>query len=110
MGAAAQRRLEPFYKNLALREYKFLMGNEAEMTLPQLRALLMDNEISDFDPVAEAFKVCCEYIVWASLLACDPPALRARAAVGCTPPPPTHIHTPSLRCTIRTIRVMRTWL
>lgn len=52
-----QKRLGPFYKNMPLREFRFLMGDESELTLDSLRALLMDNEIADFDPVAEAFKV-----------------------------------------------------
>lgn len=39
------------------REFKFLMGGNKEITLDDLRALIFDNEISNFDPVAEAFKV-----------------------------------------------------
>ena len=40
-----------------MREYKFLMNNQSELTLDDLRALLENNEIKNFDPVAEAFKV-----------------------------------------------------
>ena len=50
-------RLGAFYKNVPIREYKFLMNNQSELTLDDLRALLENNEIKNFDPVAEAFKV-----------------------------------------------------
>eukprot|EP00753_Platysulcus_tardus_P010494 PLAT2765.1.p2 GENE.PLAT2765.1~~PLAT2765.1.p2 ORF type:complete len:191 (+),score=96.40 PLAT2765.1:89-661(+) len=50
-------RLGAFYKNLPMREYKFLMNNKAELSLDDLRDLLDGATISDFDPVAEAFKV-----------------------------------------------------
>jgi|TARA_B110000211_G_C13749161_1_gene408011 Ca2+-binding EF-hand superfamily protein len=52
-----KNRLGAFYKNVPLREYKFLMNNQSELTLDDLRALLENNEIKNFDPVAEAFKV-----------------------------------------------------
>ena len=55
--ASVQRRLAPFYKNMSLKEYKFLMGNEKELTLDSLRDLLVGSDLSGFDPVAEAFKV-----------------------------------------------------
>lgn len=40
-----------------MREFRFLMGGETEITLDSLKSLLADNEIKGFDPVAEAFKV-----------------------------------------------------
>jgi len=49
-------RLGAFYKNMPMKEYNFLMNNESEMTLDDLRELLKDNEITNFDPMAEAFK------------------------------------------------------
>ena len=49
-------RLGAFYQNMPMKEYKFLMNNETEMTLDDLRELLKDNEITNFDPLAEAFK------------------------------------------------------
>ena len=52
-----KQRLGAFYKNVPLREYKFLMNNQSELTLDDLRTLLENNEIKNFDPVAEAFKV-----------------------------------------------------
>ena len=55
--AALKNRLGAFYKNVPTREYKFLMNNQAELTIDDLRSLLEHNEITNFDPVAEAFKV-----------------------------------------------------
>ncbi len=52
-----KNRLGAFYKNVPLREYKFLMNNQSELTLDDLRSLLENNEIKNFDPVAEAFRV-----------------------------------------------------
>jgi hypothetical protein len=42
---------------MPLKEYQFLMGGEASLTVDHLRDLLQDNEITGFDPIAEAFKV-----------------------------------------------------
>lgn len=50
-------RLTVFYKSLQPREFKFLMNNQPEMTFEQLYAMLADNELTNFDPVAEAFKI-----------------------------------------------------
>lgn len=33
------------------------MNNKAEMTMDDLREVLLENEVTSFDPVAEAFKV-----------------------------------------------------
>lgn len=33
------------------------MNNKADMTLDDLREVLLENELTNFDPVAEAFKV-----------------------------------------------------
>lgn len=33
------------------------MNNKAEMTMDDLREVLLENEVKSFDPVAEAFKV-----------------------------------------------------
>jgi Ca2+-binding EF-hand superfamily protein len=49
-------RLSIFYKNLPAREYKFLIS-EPEFTYKTLYRLLANNELTDYDPVAEAFKV-----------------------------------------------------
>ena len=36
---------------------RFLMNNKKEMSMDELKDLLMDNEITNFDPVAEAYRV-----------------------------------------------------
>ena len=52
-----RKRLGVFYKNMPAKEYRFLMNNKSEMTLEDLKELLLENEVKNFDPVAEAFKV-----------------------------------------------------
>ena len=42
---------------MPLKEYKFLMGSQSELTLEHLKDLLLNNDVTSFDPVAEAFKV-----------------------------------------------------
>ncbi len=42
---------------MPVKDYKFLMNGESELTYEDLYNLVKDNEISNFDPVAEAFKV-----------------------------------------------------
>uniref|UniRef100_A0A7S0U1V1 EF-hand domain-containing protein n=2 Tax=Hemiselmis andersenii TaxID=464988 RepID=A0A7S0U1V1_HEMAN len=54
--ADLKQRLGVFYKNLPAREYKFLVG-EPDFTYKTLHKLLVNNELKDFDPVKEAFKV-----------------------------------------------------
>lgn len=46
-----------FYSTLPVKEYKFLMNGETELTYDDLYSLLKNNEVSNFDPVAEAFSV-----------------------------------------------------
>ncbi len=52
-----KKRLGVFYKNMPAKELRFLMNNKSELTVDDLRDLLMNNEVQAFDPVAEAFKV-----------------------------------------------------
>jgi calmodulin len=52
-----RKRLSIFFPDLPLKELKFLMNNSKELTLEDLSALLVDNEITNFDPTMEAFKV-----------------------------------------------------
>ena len=49
-------RLGAFYKNLPSKEYKALIS-EPNFTKETLRALLANNELGNYDPVKEAFKV-----------------------------------------------------
>ena len=55
--ANLKKRLSVFYKNMPLKEYRFLMNNKPEMSLEDFKELLLENEVTDFDPIAEAFKV-----------------------------------------------------
>mmetsp|Transcript_97819 Transcript_97819/g.174241 ORF Transcript_97819/g.174241 Transcript_97819/m.174241 type:complete len:180 (+) Transcript_97819:70-609(+) len=52
-----KRRLQTFYKDITAREVKFLLNNEPEITFDDLYKLLKDNQLTNFDPVKEAFKV-----------------------------------------------------
>eukprot|EP00744_Colponema_vietnamica_P020531 GILI01029195.1.p2 GENE.GILI01029195.1~~GILI01029195.1.p2 ORF type:complete len:196 (-),score=42.28 GILI01029195.1:45-632(-) len=56
-GAGLRRKLGAFYKNLPAKEYKFLLNNKQDISFDELFALLKDNELANYDPVAEAFKV-----------------------------------------------------
>lgn len=49
--------MAPFYKDMNIKEYKFLLDGQNEITREDLRKLLIDNDLENFDPVAEAFKV-----------------------------------------------------
>lgn len=52
-----KKRLQTFYKDITTREVKFLLNNQPEITFDELFALLKDNQLTNFDPVKEAFKV-----------------------------------------------------
>lgn len=54
---ALRKRLGFFFPDMTPKEYRFLMNNRKEITLADLEELLQDNEITNFDPVAEAFKL-----------------------------------------------------
>ena len=54
--ADLKARLGAFYKNLPTKEYKALIS-EANFTKDTLRQLLANNELGNYDPVKEAFKV-----------------------------------------------------
>lgn len=54
--ADLQERLPAFYPGLKPKEYQTLMKKKSTMTLDELYGLLRDNELTDFDPVAEAFQ------------------------------------------------------
>lgn len=42
---------------MTAKEYRFLLNNKKEMNVEDLKELLLENEVSNFDPVAEAFKI-----------------------------------------------------
>ncbi|KAE9339848.1 hypothetical protein PF008_g11386 [Phytophthora fragariae] len=49
-------RLGIFYDNMSLKDVRLLLSEEAELTEEYLNALLLPNEVKNFDHVAEAFK------------------------------------------------------
>merc|ERR1712188_116807 len=55
--ADLKQRCSIFYKTLTPKDYKLLVGESGEITLKQLTKLLVQNELEDYDPVKEAFKV-----------------------------------------------------
>lgn len=50
--------LEIALSHACLQEARILMNNKTEMTMDDLKEVLLENEVTNFDPVAEAFKVC----------------------------------------------------
>ena len=54
--ANLKKRIGVFFPNMTAKEYRFLMNNKKDISLNDLIELLVDNEITNFDPVAEAFK------------------------------------------------------
>lgn len=55
--AGLKRRLGAFFPNMTAKEYRFLMNNKKEMTIDDLKDLLIDNEVTHFDPIYDAFRV-----------------------------------------------------
>ncbi|TMW61338.1 hypothetical protein Poli38472_012529 [Pythium oligandrum] len=49
-------RLSIFYDQLGMRDIKLLFNDQHELTEEYLHALLLTNEVHNFDPMAEAFK------------------------------------------------------
>ncbi len=52
-----KKRIGVLFPEMSAMEYRFLMNNKKELTLDDLKELLNDNEITNFDPVAEAYKI-----------------------------------------------------
>ncbi|CEG41844.1 hypothetical protein PPTG_11621 [Plasmopara halstedii] len=50
-------RLGIFYDNMSLKDVRLLLGEESVLTEEYLHTLLLSNEVKNFDPIAEAFKV-----------------------------------------------------
>lgn len=62
-GSALRDRLMAFWPQMTSAELKFLLGDEKEITSKYLKDLLLDNTITHFDPVVEAFKVRCQRVL-----------------------------------------------
>jgi calmodulin len=54
--ANLKKRLSVFFPDMTAKDYRFLMNGKRELEAADLMELLTDNEIVNFDPVAEAFK------------------------------------------------------
>ena len=52
-----KKRLGVFFPDLSAKEYRFMMNNKKELSLDDLHELLDRNDIANFDPVEEAFKL-----------------------------------------------------
>ena len=55
--AGLKKRLGVFFPDMSAKDYRFLMNGKRELAEHDLMELLLDNDITNFDPVAEAFKV-----------------------------------------------------
>lgn len=57
--ADLRAKLAPFFPEMPVTELRFLLGDAAkkDMSLAEVKALVRDNTIANFDPVAEAFHV-----------------------------------------------------
>lgn len=55
--ATLKKRLGTLFPEMSAKEFRFLMNNKKEITIEDLKELLVDNELTNFDPVADAFKV-----------------------------------------------------
>lgn len=51
-----KKRLGSLFPNMTAKDFRFLMNNKKEMTVEDLKELIIDNEVTQFDPVAEAFR------------------------------------------------------
>ena len=52
-----KKRLGVFFPDLSAKEYRFMMNNKKELAIEDLHEMLDNNDISNFDPVEEAFKL-----------------------------------------------------
>eukprot|EP01039_Chlorochromonas_danica_P006952 gene6952-7692_t len=54
--ATLKKRLGQLFPALSAKDYRFLMNNKKELTLDDLKDLLLENEVTMFDPISEAFR------------------------------------------------------
>mmetsp|Transcript_25197 Transcript_25197/g.63415 ORF Transcript_25197/g.63415 Transcript_25197/m.63415 type:complete len:184 (+) Transcript_25197:107-658(+) len=52
-----KKRLAVFYKNVSVKEIRYLLNNQSEISFDELKDLLKDNTLKNFDPVKDAFRV-----------------------------------------------------
>lgn len=54
--ATLKKRLGVFFPDLTAKDYRFLMNNKKDLSIEDIEELLLDNDVSNFDPVFEAFR------------------------------------------------------
>lgn len=52
-----KKRLGPLLPEMSAKDYRFLMNNKKEMNVEDLRELLIENEVSNHDPMFDAFRI-----------------------------------------------------
>lgn len=55
--ANLKKKIGVFFPEMTAKDFRFLMNNKKELSLDDFKELLIDNDISNFDPAAEAFKL-----------------------------------------------------
>lgn len=55
--ASLKKRLGSLLPEMTAKDYRFLMNNKKEMSVEDLRELLVENEVSNYDPIFDAFRV-----------------------------------------------------
>lgn len=55
--ASMKKRLGILFPDMTAKELRFLMNNKKEMNLEDLKELLLENDITNYDPIADAFRV-----------------------------------------------------
>jgi hypothetical protein len=98
--ANLKKRLAVFFPEMSAKEYRFMMNNKREMTLQDFNDMLLDNEVTNFDPVSEAFKVrnptppTYSLLLPCVFLTCDRPTM--------SPGKGESLQRSSVRCLLRT--------
>lgn len=55
--ATLKKRLGMLFPEMTAKEFRFLMNNKKDLSIDDLKELLLENELNNYDPVIDAFKV-----------------------------------------------------
>ncbi len=55
--ATLKKRLGVLFPEMTAKEFRFLMNNKKDLNIDDLKELLLENELNNYDPVIDAFKV-----------------------------------------------------
>jgi len=55
--ATLKKRLGVLFPEMTAKEFRFLMNNKKDLTIDDLQELLLENELTGYDPIVDAFKV-----------------------------------------------------